>query len=109
LSSLEETGILAVFQTHAASAHSDGGGHPALSLTRRALLESASADQAADRARAMDGPAVGSFLVIDAGGRIRNLEIFPQGLAVIVEPASRTLHLSYGPPCEGRFATYTLA
>jgi isopenicillin-N N-acyltransferase-like protein len=28
--------------------------------------------------------------------------------AVIVEPASRTLHLSYGPPCEGQFATYTL-
>jgi len=28
--------------------------------------------------------------------------------AVIVEPASRTLHLSYGPPCEERFATYEL-
>lgn len=162
-------------------------------VTRRALLECASADEAADRARTMDGPAVGSFLVIDAAGCIRNLEIFPQALAVIardrgvfahanhcldaalqphevetlpspgspgrcarmqtlldaaagritvedvkrmladhtgrpepicrhathaaewettsgliVEPASRTLHLSYGPPCEERFVTYRI-
>jgi len=162
-------------------------------LTRRALLECGSADQAAERARTMDGPAVGSFLVIDAAGRIRDLEILPQGLAVIardrgafahanhcldatvrpqeaevlpspgspdrcarmqemldaaagritveqlkrmladhggrsepicrhagsaaewettaaviVEPASRTLHLSYGPPCEERFTTYRI-
>jgi isopenicillin-N N-acyltransferase like protein len=162
-------------------------------ITRRALLECASADLAAERARAMDGPAVGNFLVLDAAGRIRNLEILPQGFAVIArdrgvfahanhcldaavrpyevealpapgspgrctqmqamldaaaghitverikrmladhsgrpepicrhaasatewetaaaviaEPASRTLHLSYGPPCEGRFATYQL-
>jgi isopenicillin-N N-acyltransferase-like protein len=160
-------------------------------ITRRALLECATADLAAERARTMDGPAVGNFLVIDTAGRIRNLEVFPQGLAVIargrgvfahanhcldgsvrpheaevlpspgspgrcarmqelldaaagritvaqvkrmladhdgrpepicrhagnaaewettaaviVEPVPRTLHLSYGPPCEERFATY---
>lgn len=163
-------------------------------LTRRVLLECASADEAAARARRMDGPAVGSFLVVDAAGRIRDLEILPQATAVIardagvfahanhcldptvqaheaevlpapgspgrcrrmqelldgaagrigvaeiarmlsdhagrpepicrhaarptewettaaliVEPASRALHLSYGPPCEGRFATYRIA
>ncbi len=163
-------------------------------LTRRALLECGSADQAAERARTMKGPAVGNFLVIDAKGRIRNLEILPQVLAVtardrgvfahtnhcldpaarayeaeslpapgspgrcarmqallgaaagqitveqvkrmladhasrpepicrhaasatewettaavVVELAARTLHLSYGPPCHGHFATYTLA
>jgi isopenicillin-N N-acyltransferase-like protein len=163
-------------------------------VTRRALLECASADEAARRACAMDGPAVGSFLVVDAAGRIRNLEILPQALAVIArdrgvfahanhcldaglqrhevdvlpspgspgrcarmqglldaaagritvedvkrlladhagrpepicrhaggaaewettaaliaEPAARTLHLSYGPPCEGGFATYRFA
>jgi isopenicillin-N N-acyltransferase-like protein len=163
-------------------------------VTRRALLECASADEAARRACAMDGPAVGSFLVVDATGRIRNLEILPQALAVIArdhgvfahanhcldaglqrheadispspgspgrcarmqglldaaagritvedvkrlladhtgrpepicrhaegaaewetaaaliaEPAARTLHLSYGPPCEGGFATYRFA
>jgi isopenicillin-N N-acyltransferase-like protein len=162
-------------------------------VTRRALLECRSADEAAERARAMNGPAVGSFLLIDAAGRIRNLEILPQALAVvardrgvfahanhcldpgvkaheveqlpspgspgrcarmqalldavagrvsvedikrmladhagrpeplcrhatsaaewettsalIAEPASRTLHLSYGPPCEGSFATYRI-
>ena len=162
-------------------------------VTRRALLECTSADAAAARARTMDGPAVGNFLVIDPAGRIRNLEILPQGLAVIaqdrgvfahanhcldaavrphetevlpapgspgrcalmqklleaaagriavervkrmladhggrpeaicrhaasaaewettaaviVEPVSRTLHLSYGPPCEENFAAYTL-
>jgi isopenicillin-N N-acyltransferase-like protein len=163
-------------------------------ITRRAMLECASAEDAADRVRRMDGPAVGSFLLIDAAGRIRNLEILPQALAVIArdrgvfvhtnhcldatvrvheaavlpspgsserharmqqmldaaagritvddlkraltdhtgpaepicrhardpaewettaaliaEPASRALHLSYGPPCEGRFATYRIA
>jgi isopenicillin-N N-acyltransferase like protein len=161
-------------------------------LTRRALLECATAAEAVARVRAMDGPAVGSFLVIDAAGRIRNLEVLPQALAVIArdrgvfahanhcldaatrphevdvlpspgspgrcermqellegtgrigveevkrmladhagrpepicrhaagatewettsaliaEPASRTLHLSYGPPCEGRFAAYRI-
>lgn len=162
-------------------------------VTRRALLECASCDEAAERARTMDGPTVGSLLLVDAAGRIRNLETLPearaviardrgvfvhtnhclepdlkrheaeqtpspgspgrcsrmQGLldeavgkldvgaiarmladhaskpepicrhaqsekewetasAVITEPATRTLHLSYGPPCEGRFATYRL-
>jgi isopenicillin-N N-acyltransferase-like protein len=157
------------------------------------MLECASADEAAEHVKTMDGPAVGSFLLIDAAGRIRNLEILPQALAVvardrgvfahanhcldpgvkaheveqlpspgspgrcarmqallesaagrvtvedikrmladhagrpkplcrhatsaaewettsalIAEPASRTLHLSYGPPCEGRFSTYRL-
>jgi isopenicillin-N N-acyltransferase like protein len=163
-------------------------------LTRRAMLECVSAEDAADRVRRMDGPAVGSFLIIDVAGRIRNPEILPQARAVIAqdrgvfvhtnhcldatvraheaavlpspgsperrarmqqvlnaaagrisvddlkraltdhtgpaepicrharssaewettaaliaEPASRTLHLSYGPPCEGRFATYRIA
>ncbi len=162
-------------------------------VTRRAILECATSEEAADRVRAMDGPAVGSFLVIDASGHMRNLEILPQALAVIArdrgvfvhanhclddgmrsheaerlpspgspgrcdrlhtmldaaagridveavkgmladhagrpeplcrhaatdtewetasaliaEPASRTLHLSFGPPCEGRFATYRI-
>lgn len=162
-------------------------------VTRRAILECASADEAVERARAMNGPAVGSFLIIDAAGRIRNLEILPQALAVIArdrgvfahtnhcldaavqpheiqqlpspgspgrclrmqalldahagrisvedikrmladhtgrpepicrhattatewettsaliaEPASRRFHLSYGPPCEGKFATYRI-
>jgi isopenicillin-N N-acyltransferase-like protein len=27
--------------------------------------------------------------------------------ALIAEPVARALHLSYGPPCEGRFITYT--
>jgi hypothetical protein len=163
-------------------------------ITRRAILECASADDAADRVRRMHGPAIGSYLVIDAAGRVRNLEILPQALAVIArdrgafahanhcldatlqpheveklpspgspgrcarmqtlldgaagritveeikrmladhasrpepicrhattatewettsaliaEPASRTLHLSYGPPCEGRFAIYRIS
>jgi hypothetical protein len=163
-------------------------------ITRRAILECASADDAADRVRRMHGPAIGSYLVIDAAGRVRNLEILPQALAVIArdrgafahanhcldatlqpheveklpspgspgrcarmqtfldgatgritveeikrmladhasrpepicrhattatewettsaliaEPASRTLHLSYGPPCEDRFAIYRIS
>ncbi len=162
-------------------------------VTRRALLECASCDEAVERAQTMDGPTVGSLLLIDAAGRIRNLETLPgaraviardtgvfvhtnhcldtaltpyeaeqtpspgspgrctrmQALldeaagkvdvaaiarmladhagrpepicrhaqnekawetasAVITEPATRTLHLSFGPPCEGRFATYRL-
>jgi isopenicillin-N N-acyltransferase-like protein len=163
-------------------------------ITRRAILECTSADEAVDRVRRMHGPAIGSFLVIDAAGHVRNLEILPQALAVIardrgvfahanhcldagvqpyevdklpspgspgrcarmqtlldstagritveeikrmladhtsrpepicrhpttatewettsaliVEPASRTLHLSYGPPCEGGFAIYRIS
>ena len=162
-------------------------------ITRRAILECASAEEAAERVRTMDGPAVGSFLVIDRTGCIRNLEILPQARALIArdrgvfvhtnhcldrsllpheaeqtpapgspgrcaraqdlleraagrigvetlkeafsdhagrpEPicrhaanpsawettscliadlGARALHLSYGPPCEGRFATYHL-
>jgi isopenicillin-N N-acyltransferase-like protein len=163
-------------------------------LMRRALLECVSGDEAADRVRTMDGPAVGSFLVIDPAGRIRNIEVLPQALkvisreagvfvhtnhcldpgvgiheverlpspgspgrcarmqalldaavghigigdirrmladhagrpeaicrhattatdwettsALIAEPVARMLHLSYGPPCEGRVATYRIA
>jgi len=162
-------------------------------ITRRAMLECASAAEAAEHMKTMDGPAVGSFLLVDPAGRIRNCEILPQAVAVIernrgvfahanncldasvkqhelerlpspgspgrctrlqalldalagritveeikrmladhagrpeplcrhatsaaewettsaliAEPASRTLHLSYGPPCEGRFSTYRL-
>jgi isopenicillin-N N-acyltransferase-like protein len=29
--------------------------------------------------------------------------------ALIVEPATRRLHISYGPPCEGQFEAYTIA
>jgi isopenicillin-N N-acyltransferase-like protein len=29
--------------------------------------------------------------------------------ALITEPVSRTLHLSYGPPCGAKFATYRIA
>jgi len=160
---------------------------------RRALLETADAAAAVELARAMDGPAVGSFLLVDAGGRIRNLEIMPERLSVaardsgvyvhtnhcldaeqqrlellplqspgspgrcaamqasleaeagridvaamkrmlaqhtpsleqicrhatksgeyetaatsIAETATRRMHVSYGPPCEGRWATYTV-
>jgi len=162
-------------------------------LTRRAILECPTADAAAERVKAMDGPAVGSFLIVDAAGRIRNLEVLPQAVAVIArdrgifvhanhcvdptlcpfeterspspgspgrssrlqellgdvagritvqdikrmladhssrpeplcrhaadpsmwettaaliaEPATRTLHLSYGPPCEGAFASHRI-
>ncbi len=163
-------------------------------LTRRALLECVSGGELADRMRTMDGPAVGSVLVIDPAGRIRNIEVLPQALTVIsreagvfvhtnhcldpgvamheverlpspgspgrcarmqalmdaavahigaegirrmlddhagrpeaicrhartateqettpapiAEPVARMLHLSFGPPCEGRFATYRIA
>jgi isopenicillin-N N-acyltransferase like protein len=162
-------------------------------VLRRALLETADADAAVECARAMVGPAVGSFLLVDAAGRIRNLEIMPERLAVaardsgvyahtnhcldagqqpletlplqspgspgrcltmhasldaetgridvgamkrmlsqhtpsveqicrhatkageyetaatsVAETASRRLHVSYGPPCEGRWMTYAL-
>lgn len=162
-------------------------------ILRRVLLETKDADAAVAAARAMDGPAVGSFLLVDPAGHIRNLEILPERVAVaaqdrgvyahanhcldealfpyeqdplpfpgsvgrcrtmnaalaaatgkidvaamkrllslhepteehicrhtdqpteqetaaasIVEPATRTLHISYGPPCEGRFAKYTI-
>jgi hypothetical protein len=163
-------------------------------LFRRALLECASADEAVERARTMDGPAVGNYLLVDRAGRIRNLEVLPEGVAVIArdrgvyahanncqhpelrrheldplpmpgserrrvslqsgleaaagsltveavkrllaghgctpesvcrhaghpqdyetaaallaEPATCTLHISYGTPCVGRFTTYTMA
>jgi isopenicillin-N N-acyltransferase-like protein len=162
-------------------------------VLRRVLLERDDADGAVAAAKGMDGPAVGSFLLIDAGGRIRNLEILPERMSVtardkgiyahtnhcldpenlpfeqkplpfpgsvgrcrtmerameavsgridvavmkrllaqhepseehicrhtenpteqetaatsIVETTTRTLHISYGPPCEGRFAKYTI-
>jgi isopenicillin-N N-acyltransferase-like protein len=162
-------------------------------VLRRALLETADADAAAELARRMDGPAIGNFLIVDAAGRIRNLEIMPERVVVIardrgvyahtnhcldatqqsyeqqplqspgspgrcqtmeqtlqaavgkidveemkrllsqhqpagemicrhsddpkehetaatsiVENQTRRLHLSYGPPCEGRFVTYAL-
>jgi len=162
-------------------------------LTRRALLECASAEEAATKMSAMKGPAIGNFLVIDAAGRLRDFEVLSPGTAVIArdrgilvhgnhcldrrlrphevepspapgspgrcermqsllqaaagalnveevkhvladhsgnpeaicrhakgkgewetaaaiiaEPASRTLHLSYGPPCERRFASYRI-
>ncbi|MCE9606444.1 MAG: C45 family peptidase [Planctomycetia bacterium] len=162
-------------------------------VLRRVLLETADADAAVAAARSLEGPAVGSFLLVDAAGKIRNLEILPERVAVIardagtyahtnhchdatqqdyelqplqypgsigrcrtmdralaavagridveqmklllsqhepaeeticrhsdiptehetaatsiVEPATRTLHISYGPPCEGRFTTYSL-
>ena len=64
-------------------------------VTRRALLECASADEAARRACAMDGPAVGSFLVVDAAGRIRNLEILPQALAVIARDRGVFAHANH--------------
>jgi len=159
---------------------------------RRALLETADADAAVECARAMVGPAVGSFLLVDAAGWIRNLEVMPERLAIaardsgvyahtnhcldveqqplevlplqspgspgrcdlvqasleaeagridvgamkrmlsqhapgleqicrhamkageyetaaasIAEPAARRMHVSYGPPCERRWKTYT--
>lgn len=162
-------------------------------VLRRVLLETPDADAAVASAKAMDGPAVGSFLLVDAAGRIRNLEILPEHVAVtacdrgvythtnhclvesqlpyeqhplpypgsvqrcgtmlrsleaasgridvdtmkrllaqhepaeenicrhtdkptehetaatsIVETATRTLHISYGPPCEGRFVKYSI-
>lgn len=162
-------------------------------LLRRVLLERDDAEAAVAAATGMDGPAVGSFLLVDAGGHIRNLEILPERVSVaardkgvyahtnhcldkdqlpyeekpmpfpgsigrcrtmersleavsgridvmmmkrllaqhepaeehicrhtelpnaqetaaasIVETATRTLHISYGPPCEGRFAVYAI-
>ena len=64
-------------------------------LTRRAILECASAEEAAERVRAMDGPAVGSFLVIDRTGRIRNLEILPQARAVIARDRGAFVHTNH--------------
>jgi isopenicillin-N N-acyltransferase-like protein len=52
-------------------------------ILRRAVLECATADEAAERVRAMAGPAVGSFLIADAAGRIRNVECLPEAVAVI--------------------------
>jgi hypothetical protein len=160
---------------------------------RRALLETADADAAVELVRAMEGPAVGSFLLVDAAGRMRNLEVMPGRLAIaardqgvyvhtnhcldpdqqpletlplqspgspdrcatmqasldaeagqidvsamkrmlaqhspgleqicrhatkageyetaatsIAETATRRMHVSYGPPCEGRWVTYTV-
>jgi len=162
-------------------------------ILRRVLLEASDAEAAVAKAKAMTGPAVGSFLLVDPAGRIRNLEILPERLAVaarnsgvyahanhcldeaqlpfeqnptpfpgsvgrcrtiehslaaasgridvdtmkrllaehapaeehicrhtdkpteqetaaasIVETTTRTLHISYGPPCEGRFAKYSI-
>jgi hypothetical protein len=59
------------------------------------MLECASADEAADRVRRMDGPAAGSFLIIDAAGRIRNLEILPQALAVIARDGGVFVHANH--------------
>jgi isopenicillin-N N-acyltransferase-like protein len=163
-------------------------------VTRRALLECSSAPEAAEHAQKMDGPTLGSLLLIDPAGRIRNLESGPIGVAIlahdhgvfvhtnhcldptlhphevspspspgsvgrydrtqallngaagwitaeeifgiladhagrpepicrhagsrtewettsglVAEPTSRTLYLSYGPPCERAFATYRIA
>jgi isopenicillin-N N-acyltransferase-like protein len=64
-------------------------------LTRRAMLECASAEEAAERIRAMDGPAVGSFLVIDRSGRVRNPEILPQGRAVIARDRGVFVHTNH--------------
>ncbi len=64
-------------------------------VTRRAILECASADEVADRVRKMDGPAIGSFLVIDAAGRIRNLEILPQALVVIARDRGVFAHANH--------------
>lgn len=162
-------------------------------ILRRVLLETRDADAAVDAAERMNGPAVGSFLLVDPAGRIRNLEILPERMSVaardkgiyvhanhcldkellpyeqkpmpfpgsigrcrtmqraleqvsgridvglmkqllaqhepaeehicrhtenpaeqetaaasIVETATRTLHISYGPPCEGRFVKYSI-
>ena len=162
-------------------------------LLRRLLLEQRDAASAAELAKQLDGPAVGSFLLVDVVGQIRNLEILPEQMIVternsgvyahtnhclatstqsfeqqplqspgspqrcrtmettlaessgkidvaamkrllaqhqpteepicrhstkpgeyetaatsIVETASRRLHISYGPPCQGRFKTYSL-
>jgi isopenicillin-N N-acyltransferase-like protein len=64
-------------------------------LLRRAMLECGTADEAADRARAMDGPAVGSFLISDAAGRVRNLESLPQGLEVIAQDGGAYAHANH--------------
>jgi hypothetical protein len=64
-------------------------------LTRRAMLECASAAEAIERVRAMDGPAVGSFLVVDRSGRILNLEILPPALAVISRGRGVFVHTNH--------------
>ena len=64
-------------------------------LTRRAILECASAEEAAERVRAMDGPAVGSFLVIDRSGHVRNLEVLPQAQAVIARDRGVFVHANH--------------
>jgi isopenicillin-N N-acyltransferase like protein len=64
-------------------------------VLRRAVLECASADEAARRVQSMDGPAVGSFLVSDASGAVRNLEILPQGVAVIAREGGAYVHANH--------------
>ena len=61
-------------------------------LLRRAALECADADAAVERIQSMDGPAVGNFLLIDAAGRMRNLEILPEGVAVIASDSGAYAH-----------------
>ena len=50
-------------------------------ILRRAALESDTAEAATQRIRAMNGPAVGNFLIADTR-HARNLEILPEGLHV---------------------------
>jgi hypothetical protein len=64
-------------------------------VLRRAILETADAQAAVELARAMDGPAVGSFLLVDAAGRIRNLEIMPERLAVAAQDAGVYVHTNH--------------
>jgi isopenicillin-N N-acyltransferase-like protein len=52
-------------------------------ILRRAVLECGDAEEAAALIGRMDGPAVGNFLLADAAGRIRNVEVLPEGVAVI--------------------------
>lgn len=51
-------------------------------VLRRAVLECATADEAVTRVKAFERAAVGSFLIADAAGCVRNLEILPEGVAV---------------------------
>lgn len=61
-------------------------------ILRRAVLECDSADEAVERVQAMNGPAVGNFLVVDRMGSIRNLEIVPEGVAVHAQDSGVYAH-----------------
>lgn len=61
-------------------------------ILRRAILECASADAAVARLRRLDRCGPANFLLVDAGSHIRDLEMFPEGVAVISRDTGTYVH-----------------